>query len=74
MAENSFPGVPSGKKRSTPKVVGHIKMEVIDDLKASTEIPKVKQATGGKANATTDGANTYASLEKDGAVAGHRQG
>lgn len=72
MAESGFPEVPSGKKRSTPKVVRHIKMEVIDDLKASTETPKVKQATGGKANATTDGSNTYASLEKDGAVASHK--
>ena len=38
-------------------------MEVINDLKASTETPKIKQATDGKVNATTDGSNTYASLE-----------
>ena len=72
MAESNFPDAPSDKKRSTPKVVGHIKMEVIDDLKASTETPKIKQATDGKVNATTDGSNTYASLEKDGAVASHK--
>ena len=68
MAESSFPEVPSDKKRSAPKAVGHIKMEVIDDLKASTETPKIKQATDGKANVTTVGSNTYAPLEKDGAV------
>ena len=39
MAESSFPEVPSDKKRSAPKAVGHIKMEGIDDLKASTETP-----------------------------------
>jgi transposase-like protein len=72
MAESSFPDTPSNKKRSTPKIVGHIKMEVIDDLKASTETPRIKQATDGKANATTDGSSTYASLEKDGAVASHK--
>ena len=72
MAESSFPDTPSDKKRSTPKIVGHIKMEVIDDLKASTETPRIKQATDGKANATTDGSSTYASLEKDGAVASHK--
>ena len=32
MAESSFPDTPSDKKQSTPKAVGHIKMEVIDDL------------------------------------------
>lgn len=31
MAESSFPTVPSGKKRNTPKTVGHIKMEAIND-------------------------------------------
>lgn len=72
MAESSFPDIPSDKKWSTPKVVGHIKMEVIDDLKASTEVPRIKQATDGMANATTDGSNTYASLEKDGIVASHK--
>ena len=66
MAESGFPEVPSGKKRSTPKVVRHIKMEVIDDLKASTETPKVKQATGGKANATTDGSTHTPPLRRTG--------
>ncbi|KAA4159524.1 IS1595 family transposase, partial [Bacteroides ovatus] len=37
-----------------------------------TETPKIKQATDGKVNATTDGSNTYASLEKAGAVASHK--
>ena len=30
-------------------------MEVIDDLKASTEVPGIKQTADGKANVTTDG-------------------
>lgn len=72
MAESCFPDTPPDKKRSTPKVVGHIKMEVIDDLKASTEVSKIKQATDGKTNVTTDGSNTYASLEKDEIVAFHK--
>ena len=72
MDESSFPEIPSGKKRSTPKIVKHIKMEIIVDLKASTEKQKTKQAMGGKVNATTDGSNTYVSLEKNGAVASHK--
>lgn len=54
------------------RICQDIKMEVIDELKASTEKQKIKQATGGKANATADGSNTYASLEKDGTVASHK--
>ena len=36
MAESSLPKTPPAKKYSTPKSVGHIKMQVIDDFKAST--------------------------------------
>ena len=71
MAGSSFPDIPSNKKRSIPKVVEHIK-EFIDDLKVSTETPKMKQATDRKANVATDGSNTYASLGKDAAVATHK--
>lgn len=67
MAESGFPDVHSGKKRSTPKTVGHIKkMEVLDGLKASTEIPGIKQTTDGKGHVTTDGSPTYKNLVKDG--------
>ena len=72
MAESSFQDIPPDKKRSTPKIVGHIKMDAIDDLKASTETSKIKQTTGGKANVTTDNSNIYAPLEKDGMVASHK--
>ena len=71
MAESGFPDVHSGKKRSTPKTVGHIKMEVLDGLKASTEIPRIKQTTDGKGHVTTDGSPTYKNLVKDGAACSH---
>ncbi len=43
-------------------------MKIIDDLKASTETPRIKRATDGKANATTDASSTYASRERGGVV------
>ncbi len=69
MAESGLPGTPPVKKYSTPKTVGHIKMQVIGDFKASTITDKTKAGTDGKADVTTDGFNGYAALEKDGAAA-----
>lgn len=43
MVGSGFPKISSSKKRGIPKVVGHMKREVIDDLKASTETPKIQQ-------------------------------
>lgn len=63
---------PLRQKRSTPKVVGHIKMKIIDDLKASTETPRIKRATDCKANATTDVSSTYTSRERGGVVASRK--
>ena len=36
MAESSFPDAPSYKKSSTPKVVEHIKMELIEKYITNT--------------------------------------
>ena len=71
MAESSLPKTPTVKKYSTPKSVGHIKMQVIDDFKASTITGKIKQGTDGSADVTTDGFSSYASLEKDGVTSSH---
>lgn len=59
---------PLSKKYGTPKSVGHIKMQFIDDFKASTIASKIKQDTDSNADVTTDGVSNYASLEKDRAV------
>lgn len=72
MAESSRPKTLPAKKHSTPKAVGHIKMLVIDDFKASTITGKIKQGTDGNADVTTDGLSSYASLDKEGAVASHQ--
>ena len=72
MAESSLPKTPPAKKYSTPKSVGHIKMQVIDDFKASTIKGKIKQGTDGNAYVTTDGFSSYASLEKDGVASSHQ--
>ena len=71
MAESSLPKTPPAKKYSTPKSVGHIKMQVIDDFKASTITGKIKQGTDGNADVTTDGFSSYASLGKDGVASSH---
>ena len=47
-------------------------MQVIDDFKASTLIGKISQGTDGNTTVTTDGYSSYASMEKDGAVASHQ--
>lgn len=73
MAESTVPDEPTRKKYSAPKAVGHIKMKVVEDLKSSSEKPKIERGTDGKAHVTTDGSSTYASLEKSEAVASHRQ-
>ena len=73
MAESSRPKTTTVKKHySTSKAVGHIKMQVIDDFKASTLISKISQGTDGNATVTTDGYSSYASMEKDGAAASHQ--
>lgn len=71
MAESRLPQTPPNKKYSTSKAVGHIKMQVIGNLKSSTLTDKVKQGTDGSADVTTDGYNGYSSIEKDGNVAAH---
>ena len=71
MAESRPPKTPPAKKYSTPKRVGHIKMQVIEDFKASTITSKIKQGTDGNADVTTDGFNSYASLEKNGVASSH---
>ena len=53
-------------QHSTSKTVGHIKMQVIGDFKASTIM---KAGTGGNADVTTDWFCIYVSLERGGAVA-----
>ena len=72
MAESCLPKTPPAKMYSTPKSVGHIKMQVIDDFKASTITGKIKQGTDGNADVTTDGFSSYASLGKDGAAISHQ--
>ena len=71
MAESSLPKTPPAKMYSKPKSVGHIKMQVIDDFKASTITGKIKQGTDGNADVTTDGFSSYASLEKNGVASSH---
>ena len=72
LAESSLSGTPPLKKYSTPKSVGHIKMQVIGDFKASTIMGKIKAGTGGNADVNTDGFSSYVSLEKDGMMASHK--
>ena len=72
MAESSRPKTTTVKKYGTSKAVGHIKMQVIDNFKASTLIGKISQGTDGNASVTTDGYSGYASMEKDGAAASHQ--
>ena len=71
MAESCLPKMPPAKMYSTPKSVGHIKMQVIDDFKASAITGKIKQGTDGNADVTTDGFSSYASLEKNGVASSH---
>lgn len=71
-AESCLPGTPPIKKYSTPKAVGHIKMQVIGDFKASTITDKIKTGTDGNADVTTYGFNSYAALKKDEAATSHR--
>ena len=65
MAENGQPATPPVKKYSTPKTVGHIKMQIIGDFKASTITGKIKAGTDGNADVTTDEFSSYAALEKN---------
>ena len=71
MAESSRSATPPARKYSTPKTVGHIKMLVIGDFKASTITGKIKTGTDGNADVTTDGFSSYAALEKDGVTTSH---
>ena len=71
MAESSVPTDMPAKKYSTCKKVGHIKMMVIPDLKAATEEDRVKRSVDAKAEATTDAADSYSTLVRNGVVAGH---
>ena len=71
LAESSLPGTPPLKKYSTPMAVGHIKMQVIGNFKASTIMGKIKAGTDGNADVTTDGFSSYAALEKDGVATSH---
>ena len=71
MAESSVPTDMPAKKYSTCKKVGHIKMMVISDLKAATEEDRVKRSVDAKAEATTDAADSYSTLVRNGVVAGH---
>lgn len=71
MAESSLSGTMPAKKHSTPKIVEHLKMQVIGDFKASTITDKIKAGTDGNADVTTYGLSSYASLEKKGAATSH---
>lgn len=71
MAESSAPVNPPTRKRSTGKRVGHIKMEVIPNLKAATEESKIKEAVDARVVAVTDAAKSYATLKAHGIIAGH---
>lgn len=71
VAESSVPTDMPAKKYSTCRKVGHIKMMVIPDLKAATEEDRVKRSVDAKAEATTDAADSYPTLVRNGVVAGH---
>ena len=59
MAERSLPKMLPANKYSTPKCVGHIKIQVIGDFKAVTITDKIKQETDGSTDVTTDGFSSY---------------
>ena len=71
MAESSVPADTPTRKYGTGKRVGHIRMEVIPDLKAVTEEDKIKRSVDTKAEATADAAGFYSTLVKNGVVARH---
>ena len=71
VAESSVPTDMPAKKYSTCRKVGHIKMMVIPDLKAATEEDRVKRSVDVKAEATTDAADSYSTLVRNGVVAVH---
>ncbi|KAA1243791.1 IS1595 family transposase, partial [Aquimarina sp. RZ0] len=61
----SKPVEPSSKyKHKTNKVVGYIKMKLIDNLEKKTTNEQVKTSIDPKAAATTDGANNYNDLKE----------
>ena len=72
MAESSVPTNTPMKKYSTGKRVGHIKMEVIPDLKAATEEDKIKNSIDAGADATTDATKSYTALTANKIVAKHK--
>ena len=72
MAESSLPRTLPGKKYSSPKSVGYMKMQVIGYFNAFTITGKIKAGTDGNADVTTDGFSCYASLEKDGMTSSYQ--
>ena len=60
------------KKYSTGKRVGHIKMEVIPDLKAATEEDRIKNSIDAGADAATDATKSYEALTANKIVAKHK--
>lgn len=62
MAESTAPSETTTRTYSTRKRVGHIKMEVLANLKASTEESKIGQAVDSSASATTDASHSYSTL------------
>jgi len=60
MSESTFVDNPKPGKK--PKRVGHLKMVVIDDLKADTISNTVKEHVGPSAELTTDDATSYSKL------------
>ena len=72
MAESS-PAGGNGKHRkySTGKKVGHVKMEVLNNLKASTEEMHIARGTEKGTRMVTDASRSYISLERHGLTALH---
>lgn len=61
----SKPVEPSPKyKHKTNKVVGYIKMKLLDNLEKKTTNEQIKTCIDPKASATTDGANNYNDLKE----------
>jgi transposase-like protein len=62
MSESSF--VENPKPGKKPKRVNHLKMLVIDDLKADTILNTVKEHVNPQAELTTDDATSYSKLSE----------
>lgn len=70
MAESEEAAVPDSRC-STTKKVRHIKMLVLDDLKAKTEEEKISKSIDKGSKVTTDASTSYKSLKKNGLVKEH---